>query len=165
MEFEREGTARALHNTLPRRLSPTMLSDDLRCVATILVRSKADVDAQAASEWLFLTNGKPVPLEDLATLADDHDGNGPYVIVREPEDDLTAPPTRRRSVARPRVLLREASFHWREADFVPWGSIGFDEQVSRLRGRLQPLVDSKQAAPGGLAGLEWLAEAAAKHRE
>lgn len=162
LEFERT-SARALHDTLQRRLAPDMLSADLRFVASILVHSKADVDAQAASEWVFASNGKPCSLEDLATLADDHDGNGTYVIVREPEDDPRAPPARRRGVARPRELLREAAEDWREADFVPWGSIGFDAQVSRLRERLQPLVDSKQAAPGGLAGLEWLAEAASRH--
>ena len=99
LEFERT-SARALHDTLQRRLAPTMLSGDLRCVASVLVRSKADVDAQAASEWLFLTNGKPVPLADLATLADDYDGNGPYVTVRELEDDPSAPPAQRRSPAR-----------------------------------------------------------------
>ena len=59
-------------------------------------------------------------------------------------------------MCRPAELLTEAEADWREADFVPWDSLGFEAQASRLRARLQPLVDAGDAAPGGIVGLEWL---------
>ena len=37
-------------------------------------------------------------------------------------------------------------------------ALGFEAQAERLRARLQPLVDAGEAAPGGIAGLEWLAK-------
>ena len=52
---------------------------------------------------------------------------------------------------------------WRDADAVPFEALDFDGQVARLRARLKPLADAGVAAPGGMVGLEWLAEAAATH--
>ena len=161
INFEASGAARAVHDTMQRGRSggKALAASDLKFIASTLVRSKADVDAIASSEWLYATTGKPVGIEELETLADDGDGNGPFVTLFGAADDPNGP-GRRRSVARPITLMREAEADWRDADFVPFGTLGFDAQVERLRHRLQPLVDSKQAAPGGLAGLEWLAAAA-----
>ena len=99
-----------------------------------LVQSKSAVEAQATSQWLFASNGKPVDAKTLETLQDDDDGNGPYVRVHE-EDDDPASLGRRRGVCRPAELLAEAEKEWRDADFVPWDSLGFEAQVERHRRR------------------------------
>jgi hypothetical protein len=139
-----------------------LVNSDLKQVAARLCEYKADVAAQAASEWVFTANGKPVTRADvLATVTDDGDGNGPYVRVRE-EGDAPDEPGRRRSVCRPSELLANAEADWKEASFVPWDTLGFEAQAERLRARLQPLVDAGEAAPGGLAGLEWLSTTASK---
>lgn len=140
-----------------------LVSSDLSQVAALLVRSKSAVEAQAASEWVYAANGKPVDAHTLSTLADDDDGNGPYVRVHEEGDDPLSL-GRRRGVRRPAELLADAESNWREGFDVPLDSAGFEAQVQRLRARLQPLVDSGEAAPGGMAGLEWLASAAADCR-
>lgn len=132
-----------------------LVSSDLRQVAALLCESQGAVAAQAASEWLFASNGKPVSADVFANLTDNGDGNGPYVRVHEEGDDPDEP-GRRRAVCRPSELLATAETDWSGADFVPWDSLGFEAQAERLRARLQPLVYAGEAAPGGLAGLEWL---------
>ena len=140
-----------------------LVGSDLRQVAELLVQSQSAVVAQAASEWVYASNGKPVDAQTLATLADDQDGNGPYVRVHEEDDDPKSL-GRRRSVRRAAELLAEAESDWRDGFDVPLHCLGFEAQVERLRARLQPLVDAGEAAPGGVAGLEWLASAAAADR-
>lgn len=68
---------------------------DLKQLAACLVRYQSRADAQAASKWVFLTNGKPVIDPAVLALSDDNDGNGPYVRVHEPEDDAAEPGRRR----------------------------------------------------------------------
>ena len=113
-----------------------LIRSDLQQVAALLAQSKSLIDAQAASEWVYATSGKPVDADTLTTLTDDEDGNGPYVRVREKDDDPTSL-GRRRSVRRPAELLVEAESDWREGFDVPLDSLGFEAQVERLRARLQ----------------------------
>ena len=158
-QFESSGSAAQLCTSLREAHGDALVSSDLRQVAARLLQSKGAVEAQAASEWVYSSNGRPVvDAQTLSTLTDDNDGNGPYVRVHEDGDDPTAP-GRRRSVRRPAELLAEAEKDWHEGFDVPLDSLGFEAQVERLRARLQPLVDAGAAAPGGLAGLEWLAAA------
>ena len=158
--LDSSGGASNLSASLRVAHGDALVSSDLTQVATVLVLSKSAVEAQAQSEWVFTSNGKPVGEALAATLTDDGDGNGPYVRVHE-EDDDPNDIGRRRGVCRPAELLAEADKDWKEVDYVPWDSLDFDAQTARLRARLLPLVDSGEAAPGGLAGLEWLAGAAA----
>jgi len=157
--FETGGAAE-LRASLRATQGDALVSSDLKHVAAVLVQKKETVEAQpAASEWVYTSTGKPVDAQALQTLTDDEDGNGPYVRVHEADDDPTLL-GRRRGVRRPPALLSEAESDWREGFDVPWDTMGFEAQVERLRARLQPLVDSGEAAPGGVAGLEWLASTA-----
>lgn len=140
-----------------------LVRSDLEQVARLLVQSRHAVESQQASEWVYTTSGKPVDAETLRTLTDDGDGNGPYVCVQEPDDDPKSR-GRRRGVLRSAELLAQAEDDWRDGFDVPLDCLGFEAQVERLRARLQPLVDAGEAAPGGVAGLEWLASAAAADR-
>jgi hypothetical protein len=48
--------------------------------------SPALVPDPCFGRWVYTINGRPVDAATLTTLADDDDGNGPYVRVFEPGD-------------------------------------------------------------------------------